>query len=111
MIDDELQNLINHIPWKRDYPGAELMITLPTTSKVTPARALEVVHQYALPKGWKIEEITIMKRAGYIACDDCHRSIHIHISHEGSITCLNCEGKNIHYSQAEVNIVRSPDTS
>lgn len=105
----EIQNLIEYIPNHSDYQKAKLQISLPTSSSILPSDALKIINEHAVGKGWSIDDITVIKKSGYIACSDCNKSIHIHVTSGQDIHCMNCGQENVKRTQASVNIVYDED--
>lgn len=104
-MKDELQNVINHIPKHSQFPNGKLQISLPTTSRLKPGDILKVVNDDAVTKGWDVDEITIIRKSGYIACSECKKALHVHISSPDEIRCMNCKNENTKRTTAEVNII------
>lgn len=87
----EYQSLIDKIPNFVDYGAkAQLQISLPTTSHITLGEVFNLIHDQATTLGWPIENIAIIKTAGYIICEECNNQMHIHIATPEKKYCMNC---------------------
>lgn len=109
--ETEIKELIEHIPLYSNYTSAaHLQISIPTNSLISPAKALEIVQNYAIKKGWSTENITIISKSGYISCENCKQSLHIHINIEGAAYCMNCEHHNSQrVPNAKVMVIEKKD--
>ncbi|MHA2251304.1 MAG: hypothetical protein ACXAD7_13160 [Candidatus Kariarchaeaceae archaeon] len=108
--ETELKNLIDHIPLQSNYSSnAQLQVSIPTNSEVSPSKALEILQNYAYNKGWRPDNITIIRTAGYIACEECKHFLHIHVATENAHYCTNCDHENKRrITAADVHIIDDP---
>jgi hypothetical protein len=104
----EMRELTDRIPDHSNYDtSAQLQISLPTNSLISPAKALQIIHENAYQKGWEPERITIIRTGGYVRCNDCKKSLHIHVATENANYCMNCEHlNNSRITQANVRIIK-----
>ena len=94
-LNTEIRELTGRIPNQSKYdPSAQLQVSLPTNSLISPAKALQIIHEYAYHTGWEPERIAIIRIGGYIQCNDCKRSLHIHVATDNANYCMNCEHLN-----------------
>ncbi len=92
----EIERLVKLIPQRVNYNSdALLQISLPTNSIVKLDDAFEIIQTDAKDKGWKPENITIIRKSGYIVCEECKRVLHIHIATDDATYCMNCEHRKI----------------
>ncbi|MHA2254218.1 MAG: hypothetical protein ACXAD7_27975 [Candidatus Kariarchaeaceae archaeon] len=105
--DTEMRELTDRIPHQSNHDiSALLQISLPTNSLISQDQALKIIQEEAYQKGWKPERIVIIRTGGYVKCNDCKKSLHIHVATENATYCMNCGHlNNSRITQANVHII------